>query len=121
MHRTACLLVVGASAALWAAHGAQGAGPAVDIVGSAFVPPAVTIDVGDTVTWTNKDSITHSVTFADGVDSPDLQDTDTFARTFDQPGTYPYLCRFHPSFMRANVVVRAAPLPPQSWLPLIAR
>ena len=61
----------------------------VDITGFAFSPETLTISVGDTVTWTNKESATHTAT-ADGgeFDSGNLGNGDTFSYTFTTAGTF---------------------------------
>ena len=38
----------------------------VEIINFAYQPSDITIKVGDTVTWTNKDSVGHTVTSDDG-------------------------------------------------------
>ena len=75
----------------------------------AFVPANIVIDVGTTVTWTNYDSVGHTVTSDDGdaLDSALVQDGDTFSYTFDTPGEYAYHCTPHPN-MLGLVTVRAA-------------
>ena len=84
-------------------------GPAVPgevrIEGFAFGPDEVTIDVGATVTWTNLDGATHTVT-QNGLllDSPDLATEDTYAVVFEEAGAYEYFCKFHPA-MRATITV----------------
>jgi amicyanin len=85
-----------------------GAGdPPVSIKDFAFGPQVVTIGVGDSVTWTNDDGAPHTVTFKDGsAGSKSIFPNQTFARTFDKPGTYEYFCSFHP-FMTGRVVVVA--------------
>lgn len=72
----------------------------------AFDPATVTIKVGDTVTWTNEDSVTHTVVGDNNeFQSGDLAQGDTFSFTFDQAGTYPYHCSIHPS-MKGTVAVQ---------------
>ncbi|HET6622735.1 MAG TPA: cupredoxin family copper-binding protein [Candidatus Saccharimonadales bacterium] len=74
----------------------------------AFSPATITIKAGTTVTWTNRDSVNHTVTSDDGsaikFDSGDMAQGQTYQFTFDQPGTYNYHCTPHP-FMRGTVVV----------------
>lgn len=79
----------------------------VSITNFAFAPGTITIKAGDTVTWTNDDGAPHTVTFKDRSASSDsLAPGQTFARAFDQPGTYEYFCSFH-EFMTGRVVVQA--------------
>ncbi len=70
-----------------------------------FVPYALTIRVGDTVTWRNNDgNEEHSVTSIDAVNSaknPANVDHvlvgagNPFTLTFNEPGQWLYYCRFH--------------------------
>ncbi|MDQ3978129.1 MAG: plastocyanin/azurin family copper-binding protein [Actinomycetota bacterium] len=76
----------------------------VVIDGMAFSPEGVEIAVGESVVWTFKDDTTHDVAFDDGPTSP-KQRSGTWQRTFDQPGSYEYVCTLHPN-MRGTVVVR---------------
>ena len=74
--------------------------------------PNVTIDVGDTVTFTNAAG-THNVKFADGLFEMPLTAVDqrwTYARTFTVADDYGYLCEEHSS-MTGTVTVRPAPGP----------
>jgi plastocyanin len=75
-----------------------------------FTLETVTIPTSTTVTWTNRDGGSHTVTSGvpqgpDGVwDSEVLAGGDRFSFTFDEPGVYPYFCRIHSS-MKATVTV----------------
>jgi plastocyanin len=93
---------------------ARGATQAVTIDDFAFSPATLTITAGDTVTWTNQDTTTHTATSNTGVfDSGDLDPGDAFSFTFTTPGTYEYHCTPHPT-MTGQIVVQAAaatPLP----------
>jgi plastocyanin len=73
----------------------------------AFAPANIVVDVGTTVTWTNYDSVGHTVTSDDGneLDSTLLGKNKTFSHTFDRPGTYFFHCTPHPN-MRGLVTVR---------------
>ncbi len=78
----------------------------VEISNFAFVPPNVTVSVGDAVTWTNKDSVTHTVASQDTLfDSGRLASGATFSFTFNQRGTIEYYCTIHPS-MKGKVTVK---------------
>ena len=71
-----------------------------------FGPQTVTVPVGTTVTWTNRDDIPHTVVSTDGVFKSKVQDTDEkFSYTFTKPGTYPYFCSVHPK-MTGQVIVQ---------------
>ena len=86
----------------------------------AYKPDAVTIKVGDTVTWEQSDAGAHTVTSgtveqggAGVTETPDgtfssgeIATGDTFEFTFDEAGTYPYFCEIHPATMRGEVEVR---------------
>jgi amicyanin len=87
---------------------ARGATHAVTIDDPAFSPAALTITAGDTVTWTNNDTMIHTATSTTGAfDSGDLDPGDAFSFTFTTPGTYDYMCMPHP-FMTGQIVVQAA-------------
>jgi plastocyanin len=61
-----------------------------------YQPQTLTVPVGTTVTWTNSDGMVHTVTADDGsFDSGSLADGDTYAVTFNAPGTYGYYCVPH--------------------------
>jgi plastocyanin len=71
-----------------------------------FGPQTVTVPVGTTVTWTNKDDIPHTVVSTDGVFKSKVRDTDEkFSYTFTKAGTYFYFCSVHPK-MTGTIVVR---------------
>jgi plastocyanin/glucose/arabinose dehydrogenase len=71
---------------------------AVNVQNFTFQPQDLTIKAGTTVTWTNNDSVAHTVTWDDeSVDSGLFGQGDTFSYTFSAPGTYPYYCRPHGS------------------------
>ncbi len=71
-----------------------------------FGPQALTITVGTTVTWINRDDIPHTVVSTDGVFKSKVRDTDEkFSFQFDKPGTYSYYCSIHPK-MTGKIVVQ---------------
>ena len=70
-----------------------------------FGPATLTVAVGTTVTWTNRDDIPHTVV-SDGAFKSKAMDTDEkFSYTFAKPGTYSYFCSIHPK-MTGKVVVQ---------------
>jgi len=96
---------------------AAAATTAVNIQGFAFVPPSVTINVGDTVTWTNKDAAAHSVV-ANGVgQTPVLTQNQSGGLAFNAAGTFPYICGIHGAAMMGTVIVRAAATPVPTPVP----
>jgi plastocyanin len=80
----------------------------VQVVDFAFEPAMVMIEAGDTVTWTNAGVRPHTVTADDGsFDSGRLDPGEQFSFTFNEPGTFAYVCGFHPE-MQGSVMVAAA-------------
>lgn len=78
----------------------------VKIDNFSFGPDTLTVTVGSTVTWTNRDDIPHTVVSTDGVFRSKVRDTDeSFSYTFTKAGTYPYYCSIHPK-MTGKVVVQ---------------
>src|SRR5438034_5721586 len=78
----------------------------VKIDNFSFGPQTLTVPVGATVTWTNRDDIPHTVVSTDGVFKSKVRDTDeTFSYTFTKAGTYPYFCSIHPK-MTGQVMVK---------------
>ena len=66
----------------------------------------VVIGVNNTVVWTNKDSTPHTVTSTTKLfDSGNMNAGDTFTFTFTTPGTYSYVCSYHP-WMKGTVIVK---------------
>ncbi|MEN3270883.1 MAG: hypothetical protein V7646_7777 [Pseudonocardia sp.] len=76
----------------------------VAIAGFAFVPAAITVSPGTTVTWRNNDSAGHDVS-GGPLHSPLLSQGGTWSYTFATPGTYRYICSVHPN-MTGTVTVR---------------
>lgn len=95
----------GAPASTTATTTAATATNAATIRGFSFQPDILKVKVGAKVTWTNDDTVAHTVTadtssFASG----NLQPGGSFSFTFTRPGTYAYHCSIHPS-MHGSVVV----------------
>jgi len=83
-----------------------GASADVKIDNFSFGPQTLTVSVGTTVVWTNRDDIPHTVVSTDGVFKSKVRDTDEkFSYTFTKAGTYPYFCSVHPK-MTGKVVVQ---------------
>jgi len=66
-----------------------------------YVPKEVTVKKGGTVTWTNSDSVTHTVTKQGGpgpeFDSGNMEVDATFKQKFDAAGKVDYVCTIHPN------------------------
>jgi plastocyanin len=77
----------------------------------AFAPSSLTVAVGTTVKWTNKDSMAHTVTSGtsstpNGIfNSGSINNNGTFSYTFNTQGTFPYFCNIHHS-MVASIIVQ---------------
>jgi len=86
--------------------GSSGGGAQVVMKSMAFDPASVTVKAGESVTWANQDSATHTVVGDnDEFKSGDLANGGSFSFTFDKAGTYTYHCGIHPS-MKGTVVVQ---------------
>jgi plastocyanin len=72
-----------------------------------FVPAAIVVPAGATVTWTNHDNFTHNVAF-DGAEALRMAPGESASRAFETPGTYAYVCSLHPKDMKGTVVVDGA-------------
>ena len=73
-----------------------------------FGPTMITVAAGTKVVWTNDDADPHTVTSETDPKvfrSPPLDTGESFAFTFDKPGTYRYFCSIHPH-MQGTIVVR---------------
>ncbi len=71
-----------------------------------FAPATLTVPVGTTITWTNRDDEAHTVNSVTDIFKSSPMDTDEkFSFKFTAPGTYPYYCKLHPH-MKGQIVVR---------------
>jgi plastocyanin len=90
------------------AAGVQAAGTthAVRIEGMKFIPERLEVAQGDTVVWTNKDFLPHSVTASEArVESGDLAPNKSWRFIARKKGEMPYICRLHP-VMKGVLVVK---------------
>lgn len=83
----------------------------VDIANFAFAPAELRIAPGTEVIFTNSDSAPHTATagtddepMPERFDTGLLQQGESFAVTFDEPGTYAYFCERHPPMTGVIVV-----------------
>jgi len=71
-----------------------------------FEPTQLTVTVGTVVAWTNADRAPHTATARDAsFDSGRLDSDESFEMTFASPGTFTYLCTYHP-WMEATVIAQ---------------
>jgi plastocyanin len=78
----------------------------VKIDNFSFSPATITVPVGTTVRWTNRDDIPHTVVNDDQKFASKTLDTDEqYSYTFTKAGTYGYFCSIHPK-MTGKVVVQ---------------
>jgi len=72
----------------------------------AFRPDEVRVAAGTTLTWTNQDLVAHTTTSEDDLwDSERMGQSESFSFTFEEPGTYTYLCTIHPAQMQGTITV----------------
>lgn len=71
-----------------------------------FAPASITVEVGDTVTWTNAGPTAHSAT-GDSFDTGIFSEGQSRSETFNEAGTFSYICTPHPQ-MKGTVTVQAA-------------
>jgi plastocyanin len=77
----------------------------VTIEDFAFKPADITVAVGSTVTWHNKDAAAHTATARDkSFDSGIISQDGTYSYTFTEKGTFEYYCTVHP-YMTGQVTV----------------
>jgi len=86
------------------------AGAQISIKGFAFNPNQPSVAKGATITWTNDDGTTHTVTSGvpgtpAGKFDQRVEPGKTFAFTFTDAGTYEFFCSIHNS-MRGTVTVK---------------
>ena len=103
---TVAALVAYASALQVVAATPAAPGPNVEIKHHKYLPPALTVPVGTTVTWTNRDDDVHTVVSTDQkFISRGIDNDESFSQKFTAPGTYEYFCTLHP-LMTAKVIVK---------------
>jgi len=83
--------------------GGGGSGPQVSMKDIKFNPGTLKIKAGQTVTWTNDDTVGHDVTgddFSSG-DPGGIDGGGTYQHAFKKAGTYDYVCSVHPGMKGA--------------------
>jgi plastocyanin len=70
----------------------------VTIEGASFAPAQLTVTVGDSIVWVNKDPYAHTATSeAGGFDSGEIAPGKSWKYTAKKAGDFPYACTIHPS------------------------
>ena len=78
----------------------------VAIRGMNYVPPSLTVNVGDTVVWKNEDTVPHTATDrGKSFDSGSIVSGASWSYVVNKKGTYSYYCTFHPN-MNGKLIVR---------------
>lgn len=112
---TALVLIIVGSFAVSLLPRASAATQSVEIKNFAFTPGSITIAPGDSVTWTNNDGTTHTVT-GTGWASGNLANGATFTHKFNTTGNFTYHCSIHPT-MTGVVHVSSGTTPPPTTTP----
>ena len=97
----------GALGVTWNQTGVATDALSVSIVGqgSGYSPSAPSVQIGTTVTWTNDDTQTHTVTDEGSqFDSFDIAPGETWSMTFTEVGTFEYYCKYH-LMMKGSITV----------------
>ena len=77
-----------------------------------YTPTSTTVEVGQSVTWTNSGAFAHDAASTDGSwKTPLLNTGESATVTFATPGTFTYICTPHP-WMQATIVVKPASVAP---------
>jgi len=78
----------------------------ISIKDFAFDPSSISTKVGQMVTFTNNDSVAHTVVADDNsFESGDIVPGATFTKTFDSAATIGYHCGIHPS-MKGEIIIK---------------
>jgi plastocyanin len=75
--------------------------------GVAFQPASLTVEVGDSVVWVNKDAFPHTATAKGTYDSKEISAGTSWQFTPAAAGEFPYVCTYHPT-MKGVLTVTAA-------------
>lgn len=82
----------------------EATGTTVEMIEACFTPTILHVAPGDSVTFVNRDSMTHNVTANDWGHWDDLYEGDRFTATFGDEGIFPFACTYHPGMSGAIVV-----------------
>jgi plastocyanin len=103
----------GGSSSEQPADNGGGGGAQVGMANVQFDPKDLTVKAGETITFTNDESVPHDVhktsgpgeDFSSG-DTGGMQEGDTFELKLDQPGKYDYVCKVHAPGMAGSITVK---------------
>jgi plastocyanin len=77
----------------------------------AYQPNPARVKAGGSITWTNLDTVVHTITSGKGITDPAMGTKfdsgmlgGSFAQRFFKPGTYPYFCQIHPTMVGTVIV-----------------
>ncbi len=100
---------------------------AVLMTDNAFQPQSITLQTGDTLVWTNNGVNVHTTTSSGIWDSSFVASGQTYSRTFNSPGTFPYSCTVHANLgMTGTITVQGTaitptPTPVRNYLPYLPK
>jgi len=101
----AIVAVASVAAMLTSPVSAQGQTYRIDMKRVAFVPAEITVRVGDTVEWENGDIVAHTATSKEAGFDVNVPPKRKGSTVVTKPGTFNYLCRYHPN-MKGQIVVQ---------------
>lgn len=96
-------LLAGAGSMAWAGRAPMRHTVLMDA--TAYAPLELTVHVGDSVEWVNKDPFPHTVTCAGVFDSGSIADAASWTYRPRKTGRFPYLCVFHPNMKGTLIVI----------------
>ena len=106
LHKHLTSIIVAAALSVAAANLASAKVVHIDVEKLVFTPKDVTVEVGDTLEWTNKDAFSHTATADDKAWEVVLAPHATGSYVVDSVGIVGYFCRFHPN-MRGQITATA--------------
>lgn len=105
----ALAVACGSAATQPAPAGTTAAAAKVTYASFKVAPPSIDVKAGQSVTWTNTDTATHTITAGKpgaktGTFDQKVAGGATASVTFDKAGTFDYFCEFHQSMVGTVVV-----------------
>jgi plastocyanin len=82
------------------------AATAITVDNFSFSPATITVPVGSTITWTNRDDVPHKIVATNHEFKSPVLDTDQqYSQPFAKAGRFDYFCSLHPK-MTGTVIVK---------------